>query len=137
MKPGHRLGSRCFAELSSVAVAPPFAPLPRHPRTAGTAKRRGLAGERRAAEGGAVQARCIHRACPVGDGAHLQLDPAQPAGTPDPAADAAAQRHRSLGHDAQNRLATLSTAGALMNLSDDCWTATTSFANVVEVAINR
>lgn len=31
----------------------------------------------------------------------------------------------------------LSTAGALMNLSDDCWTATTSFANVVEVAINR
>jgi hypothetical protein len=24
-----------------------------------------------------------------------------------------------------------------MNLSDDCWTPDTSFANVVEVAINR
>ena len=69
----------------------------------------------------------------VGGGAHLQLDSAQSAGAPDPATDAAAQRHRSLEHDAQNRLATLSTAGALMNLSDDCWTATTSFANVVEV----
>ena len=114
-----------------------LAPLPRHPRTSGTARRRRLAGERRAAEGGAIQAGYIHRSCPVGGGAHLQLDPAQPAGSPDPATDAAAQRHRSLEHDAQNRLATLSAAGALMNLSDDCWTATTSFANVVEVAINR
>ena len=116
MEPGRCLGSRCFAELFSVAVAPPFAPLPRHPRTAGTAKRRGLAGERRAAEGGAVQARCIHRSCPVGGGAHLQLDPAQPAGSPDPATDAAAQRHRSLEHDAQNGLAALFTTGALMAL---------------------
>ena len=73
----------------------------------------------------------------MGGGAHLQLDSAKSAGTSDSAADAAAQRHRSLEHDAQNRLATLSTAGALMNLSDDCWTATTSFANVGEVAINR
>ena len=31
VKPGHRLGSRCFAELFSVAVAPPFVPLPHHP----------------------------------------------------------------------------------------------------------
>ena len=137
VKPGHRLGSRCFAELSSIAVAPPFAPLPRHPRTAGTAKRRGLAGERRAAEGGAVQARCIHRPCSVGGGTQLQLDSTQSTGAPDPATDAAAQRHRSLEHDAQNRLAKLSTAGALMNLSDDCWTDTTSFANVIKVAINR
>ncbi len=96
-----------------------------------------LAGECRAAEGGAVQARCIHRSCPVGGGAHLQLDPAQPAGTPDPAADAAAQRHRSLEHDAQNRLAALSTTRALMNLSNDCWTPASSFAKLIEVAINR
>ena len=137
VKPGHRLGSRCFAELSSVAVAPPFAPLPRHPRTAGTAKRRGLAGERRAAEGGAVQARCIHRPCSVGGGTQLQLDSTQSTGAPDPATDAAAQRHRSLEHDAQNGLAALFTSGALMNLSDDCWTPDTSFANVIEVAINR
>ena len=73
----------------------------------------------------------------MGGGAHLQLDPAQPADSPDPAADAAAQRHRSLEHDAQNRLAALSTTGALMNLGDDCWTASTYFANVIEVAINR
>jgi hypothetical protein len=73
----------------------------------------------------------------VGGGAHLQLDPAQSTSAPDPATDAAAQRHRSLERDAQNRLATLSTAGALMNLSDDCWTPDTSFANVIEVAINR
>ena len=137
MKPGHRLGSRCFAELSSVAVAPPLAPLPRHPRTAGTAKRRGLAGERRAAEGGAVQARCIHRPCSVGGGTQLQLDSTQSTGAPDPATDAAAQRHRSLEHDAQNGLAALFTSRALMNLSDDCWTLDTSFANVIEVAINR
>ena len=45
---------------------------------------------------------------------HLQLDPAQSAGAPDPAADAAAQRHRSLEHDAQNRLAALHTTRALM-----------------------
>ena len=69
--------------------------------------------------------------------AHLQLDPAQPAGTQDPAADAAAQRHRSLDHDAQKRLAALSTTDALMNLSDDCWTPAGLFANVIEVAINR
>ena len=91
-----------------------IAPLPRHPRTTGTARRRRLAGEPRAAEGGGVQARCIHRSCPVGSNTHLQLDPAQSAGAPDPAADAAAQRHRSLEHDAQNRLAALSTTGALM-----------------------
>ena len=73
----------------------------------------------------------------MGGGTQLQLDSTQSTGAPDPATDAAAQRHRSLEHDAQNRLATLSTAGALMNLSDDCWTDTTSFANVIKVAINR
>lgn len=114
LKTGRRLGSRCFAELSSVCRRPPLAPLPRHPRTTRTARWRRLAGECRAAEGGAVQARCIHRSCPVGGGAHLQLDPTQPAGTPDPAADAAAQRHRSLEHDAQNRLAALFTTRTLM-----------------------
>ena len=55
----------------------------------------------------------------MGGGAHLQLDPAQPAGSPDPATDAAAQRHRSLEHDAQNGLATLSTTGALMAKKTD------------------
>ena len=73
----------------------------------------------------------------MGGGAHLQLDPAQSTGAPDPATDAAAQRHRSLEHDAQNGLAALFTSRALMNLSDDCWTPDTSFANVIEVAINR
>ena len=52
-------------------------------------------------------------------GAHLQLDPAQPAGASDPATDAAAQRHRSLELDAQNGLATLSTTGALMAKKTD------------------
>ena len=55
----------------------------------------------------------------MGGGAHLQLDPAQPAGASDPATDAAAQRHRSLEHDAQNGLATLSTTGALMAKKTD------------------
>ena len=108
--------------LQSCSLLPsphPLAPLPRHPRTTRTAQRRRLAGERRAAEGGAVQARRIYRSCPVGGGAHLQLDPAQPAGSPDPATDAAAQRHRSLEHDAQNGLATLSTTGALMAKKTD------------------
>ena len=73
----------------------------------------------------------------MGSDANLQLDPAQPTGTPDPTADALAQRHRSLEHDAQNGLAALFTSRALMNLSDDCWTPDTSFANVIEVAINR
>ena len=54
-----------------------------------------------------------------------------------PATDAAAQRHRSLEHDVQNRLAMLSAAHTLMNLSDDCWTPAPSFAKVIEVAINR
>ena len=52
----------------------------------------------------------------MGGGAHLQLDSAQSAGAPDPATDAAAQRHRSLEHDAQNGLAALFTTGALMAL---------------------
>ena len=115
-------------------------PLPRYratPRTTGTAWRRRVAGERRAAEGGAVQARCLNRPCSVGSGAHLQLDPTQPAGSPDPAADAAAKRDRSLEHDAENRLATLSPAGVLMNLSDDCWTPDTAFANVIAVTFSR
>ena len=43
----------------------------------------------------------------MGSDSNLQLDPAQPTGTPDPTADALAQRHRSLEHDAQNRLAAL------------------------------
>ena len=114
VKPGRRLGSSCFAELSSVCRRPTIAPFPRHPRTTRTARWRRLAGECRAAKGGAVQTRCIHRSCPVGGSAHLQLDPAQSTSAPDPAADAAAQRHRSLEHDAQNRLAALSTTGALM-----------------------
>ena len=73
----------------------------------------------------------------MGSDSNLQLDPAQPTGTPDPTADALAQRHRSLEHDAQNGLAALFTSRALMNLSDDCWTPDTSFANVIKVAINR
>ena len=50
----------------------------------------------------------------MGSDANLQLDPAQPTGTPDPTADALAQRHRSLEHDAQNRLAALFTTGEVM-----------------------
>ena len=45
--------------------------------------------------------------------------------------------NRGVGQDAQNRLAAVLTTGALMNLSDDCWTPASSFANVAEVAINR
>ena len=90
-----------------------IAPLPRHPRTTGTARRRSLAGEPRAAEGGAVQARLSHRPCPVGCGEHLPLDSASASGAPDPAEDAAAQRNRNLELDAQNRLAALFTTRAL------------------------
>ena len=50
----------------------------------------------------------------MGGGAHLQLESAQPADSPDPAADAAAQRHRSLEHHAQKRLAALFSPRALM-----------------------
>ena len=46
----------------------------------------------------------------------VQFKPAQSAGAPDPATDAAAQRHRSLEDDAQNGLAALFTTGALMAL---------------------
>ena len=50
----------------------------------------------------------------MGGGAHLQMDSAQSTIAPDPAANAAAQRDRSLKHDAQNRLAELFTTRALM-----------------------
>ena len=50
----------------------------------------------------------------MGRCANLQLDPAQLAGTPVQTADALAQRHRSLEHDAQNRLAALFTTGEVM-----------------------
>ena len=75
-----------------------------------------MAGESRATEGGAIQTRYFHHPCPMGSDSNLQLDPAQPTGTPDPTADALAQRHRSLEHDAQNGLAALFTTGALMAL---------------------
>ena len=50
----------------------------------------------------------------MGGDAHLQMDSAQSTGAPDPAADASAQRDRSLEHDAQNRLAELFTTRVLM-----------------------
>ena len=50
----------------------------------------------------------------MGGGEHLQMDPAQSTGAPDPAADAAAQHDKSLEHDAQNRLAGLFTTRTLM-----------------------
>ena len=50
----------------------------------------------------------------MGSDANLQLDPAQPTGTPDSTADVLAQRHRSLEHDAQNRLAALFATGEVM-----------------------
>ena len=50
----------------------------------------------------------------MGGGAQLQLDSTQSTGAPDPATDAAAQRHRSLEHDAQNGLAALFTSRSLM-----------------------
>ena len=93
----------------------PLAPLPRHPRTTGTARRRRLAGECRAAEGGAVQTRYSDCSCPVGGSAHLPLDPTTTTGAADPAADAAAQRHRSLENNAEHRLATLPTSRALIH----------------------
>ena len=73
-----------------------------------------MAGESRATEGGAIQTRYFHHPCPMGSDSNLQLDPAQPTGTPDPTADALAQRHRSLEHDAQNRLAALFATGEVM-----------------------
>jgi len=91
----------------------PLAPLPRHPRNTGTARRRRLAGEPRAAEGGAVQTRCSHRSCPVGGCSHLPLGSASATGTADPTTDAPAQRHRGLEHDAENGLAPLFTTRAL------------------------
>ena len=71
----------------------------------------------------------------MGNGTHLQLGSAKPTGARDTAKDTAGKSHRNLELDAQNRLAALFTAGTVMNLSDDCWTVTTSFANVIEVAI--
>ena len=50
----------------------------------------------------------------MGGGAHLQMDSTKSTGAPDPAADAAAQRDKSLEHDAQNRLAELFTTRVLM-----------------------
>ena len=50
----------------------------------------------------------------MGSGAHIQMVSAQSTGAPDPAADAAAQRDKSLEHDAQNRLAELFTTRVLM-----------------------
>ena len=73
-----------------------------------------MAGESRATEGGAIQTRYFHHPCPMGSDSNLQLDPAKPTGTPDPTADALAQRHRSLEHDAQNRLAALFATGEVM-----------------------
>ena len=118
-----KVADKLYAVAATVAVQSclllpsphPLAPLPRHPRTTGTARRRRLAGERRAAEGSAVQARCIHRSCPVGGSAHLPLDATTTTGAADPATDAAAQRHRSLENNAEHRLATLPTSRALIH----------------------
>ena len=74
-----------------------------------------MAGECRAAEGGAVQTRYSDCSCPVGGSAHLPLDPTTTTGAADPAADAAAQRHRSLENNAEHRLATLLTSRALIH----------------------
>ena len=52
------------------------------------------------------QTRCVDQ--------YLQLESAQPADSPDPVADAAAKRHRSLEHHAQKRLTALFTPSALM-----------------------
>ena len=90
-----------------------IAPLPRHPRNTGTARRRRLAGEPRATEGGAVQTRFSHRSCPVGGGSHLPLGSASATGAADPTTNAPAQRHRGLEHDAENGLAALFTTRAL------------------------
>ena len=57
----------------------------------------------------------------MGRGADIQMDSAQSTGAPDPAADAAAQRDRSLEHDAQNRLAELFTTRALMASKTVSW----------------
>ena len=50
----------------------------------------------------------------MGGGEHLQMDPAQSTGAPDPAAEAAAQRDKSLENDAQNRVAELFNTRALI-----------------------
>ena len=51
-----------------------LAPLPRYPRTTGTARRRRLAGKPRAAKGCPFQAIGSHRPFKLGGGAHLQVD---------------------------------------------------------------
>ena len=112
---GYPCRSGCCAELTLLPSPQPLAPLPRHPRTSSKARRRRLVGEPRAAEGGAVQTRCGHRSCPVGCGSHLPLDSATTTGAADPAKDASAQRHRSLEHHAENRLAAMFTAPALIH----------------------
>ena len=63
-----------------------------------------MAGECRSAEDRSVQARREDRSYGMGRGAHLPMGAATHQ-CRNPSADAAAQRDRSLGDDAQNRLA--------------------------------
>tara|TARA_B100001778_G_scaffold258874_1_gene219172 strand:+ start:158 stop:376 length:219 start_codon:yes stop_codon:yes gene_type:complete len=72
----------------------------------------------------------------VGCGAHLLLGSASATDATDPPADAPPQRHRSVEHDAQDRLAALFPSRALMNVNDKYWTKTTASAKVAKVTMN-
>ena len=72
-----------------------------------------MAGQCRTTAAGAVQARHAFSSGAVGISENLWLETAPPPGASVATTNAATKRRRSLGDDAQNRLATLLTACAL------------------------
>ena len=76
-----------------------------------------MACERSAAEGGAVQARRIHRSLRMGGGADLQLEATETTGADDPATNASAQRHRGVEHHEKDGLAAMPPTRPLISRS--------------------
>ena len=73
-----------------------------------------MAGEPSAAVGLSVQTRHANSPWSVGISEDLQLDTATAASAPNTAADVASQRFRGMANDAQDRMATVPAADALI-----------------------
>ena len=72
-----------------------------------------MAGERSTAEGRSLQERHGDSSCRIGHAGDLQLEAPEPAGADEPAADAAAQRHRGVEHHEKDGLAAMPPARPL------------------------
>ena len=111
-KPG--VGSRCDQTAEHAN------PQSDHQRPSREVGRGGVVGQWRSTTAGAVQTRHTFVAGAVGLSEDLPLGTTPPPGASDTQANAQAKRPRSLGNNAQDRLATVFTAGALGALKARC-----------------